>query len=64
MAIDSELSSEIATALLTRKERDPQELRRLKETIIKIHATLKQLSEESRRNWFPAKKAGEGEARH
>jgi hypothetical protein len=61
MAIDNELSSEIATALLTRKERDPRELRKLKEMVIKIHTTLQQLSADSRRNWFPSETSREGE---
>ena len=57
MAIDSELSSKIATALLTGKRRDPQELRNLKETIIRIHSTLQQLSAESREEigFYPRK---------
>jgi hypothetical protein len=49
MAIDNELSSEIATALLTGKARDPHELRDLKETIIKVHTTLQKLYAESRK---------------
>jgi len=49
MAIDNELTSEIAAALLTGKIREPHELRDLKETIIRVHRTLQKLSAESRR---------------
>jgi hypothetical protein len=50
MAIDHELSSEIAAALLTGKERAPGELNHLKETVFRVHSTLQQLTAESRRN--------------
>ena len=50
MAIDHELSSEIAAALLTSKERAPGELNHLKETVFRVHSTLQQLTAESRRN--------------
>lgn len=49
MAIDRELSSEIATALLTGKEKSDRELNELKETVIKVHSTLQQLAADSRR---------------
>lgn len=48
MAIDKELSSEIATALLTGKERSARELNDLKETVIKVHSTLQRLASDSR----------------
>ena len=44
MAIYNELSSDIATALLTGKEKDPRELDDLKETVIKVHSTLQKLA--------------------
>jgi hypothetical protein len=43
MAISHELSSEIATALLTAKERTPRELRDLKEMLLQIHSTLEEM---------------------
>ena len=48
MAIDKELSSEIATALLTGKERSARELNDLKETVIRVHSTLQELAADSR----------------
>lgn len=50
MAIAHELSSEIAAALLTGRERAPGELNHLKETVFRVHTTLQQLTAESRRN--------------
>jgi hypothetical protein len=44
MAIDHELSSEIATALLTGKKRTPGELKTLKETVIRVHLALQKLT--------------------
>ena len=52
MAIEHELSSEIAAALLTGKERAPGELNHLKETVFRVHSTLQQLTAESRRERF------------
>ncbi len=52
MAIEHELSSEIAAALLTGKERAPSELKHLKETVFRVHSTLQQLTAESRRKRF------------
>jgi hypothetical protein len=49
MAIDNELCSEIATALLTGREKDPRELNDLKETVIEVHSTLQRLAADSRR---------------
>jgi len=53
MAIDHELSSEIAAALLTRKERTPGELKDLKETVIKVHLALQKLTAPLRKNRDP-----------
>ncbi len=47
MAIAHELSSEIATALFSAKERSPRELNDLKEVIFKIHSTLEQLTRDA-----------------
>jgi len=44
MAISHELSSEIATALLTARERSPRELDDLKEMLLQIHSTLERLA--------------------
>jgi hypothetical protein len=48
MAISHELSSEIATALLTARERSPGELDDLKKMLLQIHSTLEGLSEKRR----------------
>ena len=48
MAISHELSSEIATALLTDRERSPGELDDLKAMLLQIHSTLEGLSEKRR----------------
>lgn len=47
MAISHELTSEIATALFSSKERSPRELSDLKDAIFKIHTALEQLSREA-----------------
>ena len=48
MAISHELSSEIAAALFSAKERSPGELNDLKEILFKIHSTLQQLTDKDR----------------
>ena len=48
MAISSELSSEIVTALFA-KERSSEELRKLKSVILEVHATLQSLSKDARK---------------
>ncbi len=48
MAISHELSSEIAAALFTSKERSPRELNDLKEIVFKIHSALQQLTDKDR----------------
>ena len=47
MAIAHELSSEIAAALFSAKERSPRELNDLKEVIFKIHSTLEELTHDA-----------------
>jgi hypothetical protein len=47
MAISHELSSEIAAALFTAKDRSPRELKDLKETLLVIHSTLQRLSDDA-----------------
>ena len=63
MAIEHELSSEIAAALLTGKERAPSELNHLKETVFRVHSTLQQLTADSRKKRlvFRASESGEGQ---
>ena len=47
MAISNELSSEIAAALLADKK-TPQELRQLKDVVLRVHTALQEMSEEAR----------------
>jgi predicted transcriptional regulator len=49
MAISNELSSEIAAALLAEKK-SPQELKQLKDVVLKVHSTLQQTSADERAN--------------
>jgi hypothetical protein len=50
MAISSELSSEIAAALLAAKNKSPRELDDLKEIVLRIHSALQQMTNQSRVN--------------
>lgn len=43
MSLENELTSDIAVALLTAKDKDPQELNRLKELVLRIHSELRDL---------------------
>jgi len=49
MAISNELSSDIAAALLAERK-SPQELRRLKDVILKVHSELQRMSAGERAN--------------
>ena len=49
MAISNELSSDIAAALLA-ENKSPQELRRLKDVILKVHSELQRMSADERAN--------------
>jgi hypothetical protein len=49
MAIANELSGEIAVALLSTKKKSPHELNDLKEMVFKIHSTLQQMADQTRR---------------
>jgi predicted transcriptional regulator len=51
MAISNELSSEIAAAILAEKK-SPQELRELKDVILRVHSALQKMSAEERANRF------------
>ena len=49
MAISNELSSEIAAALLAEKK-SPQELKQLKDVVLKVHSALQKMSADQRGN--------------
>ena len=49
MSIQNELSSDIAVALLTGKDRDPQKLDDLKKVVLKVHSILQEASKDLRR---------------
>ena len=58
MAISNELSSDIAAALLA-ENKSPQELRQLKDVILKVHSTLQKMSADEHPNRIKASiKAG------
>ena len=48
MAISNELSSEIASAMLTAKERSPEELSKLKNVLLEVHTALQSMTKEYR----------------
>ena len=56
MAISNELSSDIAAALLV-ENKSPQELRRLKDVILKVHSELQRMSAGERANRLKASKS-------
>ena len=58
MAISNELSSEIAAAILAEKK-TPQELRQLKDVILRVHSALQEMSEEVRETRWKAKAVSE-----
>ena len=62
MAISNELSSEIAAAILAEKK-TPQELKQLKDVILRVHTALQKMSEEARTTRFKmrGKSASTGE---
>ncbi|HEY8205763.1 MAG TPA: hypothetical protein VIF81_13605 [Pyrinomonadaceae bacterium] len=47
MSIQNELSSDIAVALLTGKDRDPEKLNHLKEVVLQIHSILQKTTAKS-----------------
>jgi hypothetical protein len=59
MAISNELSSDVAVALLAKKQ-SPQELNKLKDIILEVHSALQQMSEETRGYRFKNKKPEDG----
>ena len=62
MSIQNELSSDIAVALLTGKDRDPQKLDDLKKVVLKVHSILQEASRDLRRKRTRAAAAGEKES--
>lgn len=58
MAISNELSSEIAAAILAEKK-TPQELRQLKDVILRVHSALQEMSLEARATRWKAKAVSE-----
>ena len=61
MAISNELSSEIAAAILT-EEKTPQELRRLKEILLRVHSTLQNMSNDAHADSKPQGKSSSAAA--
>ena len=61
MSIQNELSSDIAVALLTGKDRDPQKLSDLKQIVLKIHSILQEGSKDLRQKRARAAGAGDKE---
>jgi hypothetical protein len=59
MSIHNELSSDIAVALLTGKDRDPQKLDDLKKVVLKVHSILQEASRERGPKRARAMSAGE-----
>jgi hypothetical protein len=62
MSIQNELSSDIAVALLTGKDRDPQKLDDLKKVVLKVHSILQEASKDLRRK-RPRAEAGSDQKR-
>jgi len=48
MTISHELISEIATAILADKDRSPQEIRELKETVLRVQEILEEMTNAER----------------
>ncbi len=48
MGISNELSSEIATAILSSNRKSPRELSDLKEIVLSVHSTLQKMTDEAR----------------
>jgi predicted transcriptional regulator len=51
MAISNELSSEIAAALLA-ENKSPQELKQLKDVVLRVHSALQKMSADERATRF------------
>ena len=48
MTVANELSSDIASAILAANERSPRPLNELKEIVLKVHTTLREMAEKDR----------------
>jgi hypothetical protein len=59
MSIHNEVSNEIAVALLAGREKDPEQLKRLKEVVFKIHEALQGMTSNARTQRHRAQVAGE-----
>jgi hypothetical protein len=60
MALGNELSREIATAILTARDRSAQRLSELKDIVLRVHSALQEMAERDRtplpqRSFAPAK---------
>lgn len=60
MSIQNELSSDIAVALLARGGKDPEQLKEMKDLILRIHATLQEKVAEGERTRARAHTASAG----
>ena len=58
MSIQNELSSDIAVALLARGGKDPEQLKEMKDLILRIHATLQEKVADAGRTLRRARAAG------
>ncbi|MFY9620378.1 MAG: hypothetical protein WAM70_05435 [Pyrinomonadaceae bacterium] len=58
MSIQNELSSDIAVALLARGGKDPEQLKEMKDLILRIHATLQEKVADAGRTLSRARAAG------
>jgi hypothetical protein len=54
MSISNELSSEIAAAILA-DNRNPQELKALRDVLLEVHSELQRMSDEAREDRLKAK---------
>jgi len=63
MAIAQELCSEIAAALLAGKEKSPAEMEELKQTLLVVHSTLEQMSEDEHKSTTDAQAAAQAAAK-
>ena len=48
MTVANELSSDIASAILAANEQSPRPLNELKEIVLKVHTTLREMAEKDR----------------
>lgn len=58
MSIENELSSDIALALLASEGKDPEQLKHVKDLILRIHATLQEKAGDAEQTLKRARAAG------